>query len=118
MGLEKLVNSIVAPTPVAKPKQEKVRFAAALNGDGRKDKRLEGIGKMVDKNYVDWMQIVQDLMDVGFSPYPLSKALGMSDKWLTAFMHNNVRKVDYAIGVALLHLHEKYVVSMKDEDHE
>lgn len=122
MSLANLVAGLINPKPVDVGEITAKRLVIKLTDTPpvRKDKaqpkkcedknlRLSNLRRIVRDRQVDWRKILIDLRRRGVNLRELSSAVGCSERWAEAFLRQRIRKMDYAIGGALLELHKEVV---------
>lgn len=120
MSLSQLVAGLINPKPVVveekAPKRKVVKLTdTPLTIQDRpqpkkfevKDLRLLGMRQFVRDRQIDWHKILLDLRREGVNLRELSSAVGCSERWADAFIGQRLRKMDYAIGCALLELYKE-----------
>lgn len=120
MSLANLVAGLINPKPVVieektnKRKVVKMTDAPPTSKDKAppkkievKDLRLLYARQIVRDRQVDWHKILIDLRREGIKSRELSIAVGCSERWADKFLNMRLRKMDYAIGCALLILHKE-----------
>ena len=128
MSLSQLVAGLINPKPVDieektnKRKVVKLTDAPPTSKDRPRPKKFEvknlrllGMRQTVRDHQIDWHKILLDLRREGVNLRELSSAVGCSERWADAFLGQRLRKMDYAIGSALLILH-KEVMNGKQVD--
>lgn len=122
MSLANLVAGLINPKPVVVAETPAKRKVVKLTDTPSARKAKAQAKKFEDKNLrlfytrqivrdrqVDWHKILLDLRRAGVNLRELSVAVGCSERWAEAFLRQRLRKMDYAIGGALLELHKEVV---------